>query len=78
MTRDYRDYLQDLLDSIDESAAFTRGLTFENFSILLNREKFGRCFFHGLHLSLTAASRLPYDEFVHAGFDQANNREAYR
>jgi uncharacterized protein with HEPN domain len=31
MTRDSRDYVQDILDAIDETAAFTRGMTFEQF-----------------------------------------------
>nr|MDO8098501.1 DUF86 domain-containing protein [Candidatus Njordarchaeota archaeon] len=29
--RDYRDYLKDILDSIDEVESFTRGLTYERF-----------------------------------------------
>lgn len=32
MTRDYRDYLQDILDAIGETSDFTNGLTFEHFS----------------------------------------------
>ncbi|MBN1866663.1 DUF86 domain-containing protein [Candidatus Sumerlaeota bacterium] len=31
MTRDYRDYLEDILSSIDETAAFTADLSFEAF-----------------------------------------------
>jgi len=30
--RDYRDYLEDILTAIDESAEFTRGISFESFT----------------------------------------------
>ncbi|WP_208596341.1 HepT-like ribonuclease domain-containing protein [Desulfovermiculus halophilus] len=32
MIRDYRDYLQDILTSIEESLEFTEGMTFDAFS----------------------------------------------
>jgi uncharacterized protein with HEPN domain len=31
MTRDYRDYLQDMLTAMDETAEFTRDFPFEEF-----------------------------------------------
>jgi uncharacterized protein with HEPN domain len=33
MKRDYRDYLQDIPDAIDETADFTAGLTYEAFTL---------------------------------------------
>ena len=32
MTRDYRDYVQDILDSMNDLADFTRGQTYESFA----------------------------------------------
>ncbi len=32
MTRDYRDYLDDILMSIDDACEFTKGMSFESFS----------------------------------------------
>jgi uncharacterized protein with HEPN domain len=32
MTREYRDYVQDILQAIDETAEFTAGLSFEEFA----------------------------------------------
>ncbi len=56
MTRDYRDYLQDLLDSIDESAAFTQGLTFETFS---TDKKTVNAVVRSLEVLGEAAKRIP-------------------
>lgn len=32
MKRDYRDYLEDVLTAVDETAEFTRGISFEEFT----------------------------------------------
>jgi uncharacterized protein with HEPN domain len=55
VTRDCRDYLQDILESIDESAAFTAGLTLRLFHGQENRQ----CVVRSLEVLGEAPSGFP-------------------
>jgi uncharacterized protein with HEPN domain len=56
MTRDYRDYLQDILDAIDETAEFTAGLTYDAFT---RDRKTTNAVVRSLEVLGEAAKRIP-------------------
>ena len=58
MTRDYRDYLKDILGAIDETAEFTTGMTFEDFE---QDRKTIRAVLRNLEVLGEAAKQIPDD-----------------
>lgn len=58
MTRDYRDYLQDVLTSIDETTAFAGGMSFEAFK---QDRKTVNAVIRSLEVLGEAAKRIPDD-----------------
>jgi uncharacterized protein with HEPN domain len=58
MNRDYRDYLEDMLTAIDESAEFTRGISFEAFT---KDRKTVNAVVRSLEVLGEAAKRIPDD-----------------
>ncbi|MFP4502601.1 MAG: DUF86 domain-containing protein [Candidatus Hydrogenedentota bacterium] len=56
MTRDYRDYLDDIVMSIDEVCTFTSGMSFEQFA---NDRKTRNAVVRSLEVLGEAAKRIP-------------------
>ncbi len=58
MKRDYRDYLEDIVKSIDETARFTEGISFETF---IHDSKTINASIRSLEVLGEAAKRIPED-----------------
>ncbi len=59
MIRDYRDYLQDILDAIDESTEFTNDISFE---IFVRGRRTVNAVVRCLEVMGKAATRIPEQE----------------